>query len=257
MLSVTHYWQPPQLFGGPVIVSTVNRVFSNLINLTEISITESTQITGKNIAINCVNLIKCNFSFLTELLDEFVINLSRRCPQLTDVNLMQCKKLTENAFITLVKNGKYLSVLNFSGCKLSSDVFEAIAIECVTLTAFNVNNCKNVKDSTIIPIIQSNQQLTALHLRDSSITDKTLFAIAEKLTGFQVLDVSKCRVTDAGMIRLVESCKSLSELIFEPNPFAIFPVTVNTFIAIATHCPNLGKFRFPSQILNDEVVSKV
>ncbi len=76
--------------------------------------------------------------------DNSIKLLFNACRNIEILNLRQCIKLTDNAFIDLQSNLKNLTNVNFVSCFIGDGGVEAIARGCPNLESIDVSWCKNI-----------------------------------------------------------------------------------------------------------------
>ena len=94
-----------------------------------------------------IALLQSNISTLvlrgcTNLTDKVLLEVAKKCPSLTQLDVLWCQKLTDAAIVAIAKNCSSLTQLKVAYCEnLTDAAIVAIAKNCSSLTQLNVTWC--------------------------------------------------------------------------------------------------------------------
>ncbi|XP_071690779.1 EIN3-binding F-box protein 1-like [Rutidosis leptorrhynchoides] len=139
--------------------------------------------------------------------------LGQLCHQLQDVMLTGLPNITDNGFISLIKNCESgLTNVDLSGCVNLTDktVSEISMAHGSTLEVLKLDGCGSISDASIVSLAQNCSFLRELNVSKSAITDYSIAALAcaEQLN-LKVLAVSGCQVSNKSLPFLKKLGESL------------------------------------------------
>lgn len=141
----------------------------------------------------------------------------RSCPQLTSLNLSDCRLVTDEALAWLSRSSITLQVLILQNCRQLTDAgLNYLANTCHNLEALHLDGCHRITDDGIINLVTaSGNSIRRLCLSDCShVTGSTLHAIA-RLCGPRLvwLDVARTKaIRHTDLEYLVRHCPNISRL---------------------------------------------
>lgn len=134
------------------------------------------------------SLVFLDLSFCTAVDDEAVELLAERCAQLVTLRLTGCSKLTDGGIAHIAKKICGCQKLSLAHCLRLSDAATEVLVKTLWLEELNLSNC-------------------------SRITDRSLFALAERAPGLVDLRLRWCvQVSSAGIEALAKRCNVLAHL---------------------------------------------
>ena len=158
--------------------------------------------------------------FSIDIMDAELLMIAQGCPQLKDITLRSCRKISDTGLLALAVNLPGLT---------SIDLWLTFHITCVGVSDIAERCPALVK----ISILEGDESpYTAVVLNDS------IRAIARGCPKLQTIGICLCsRLTDESVAFLVERCKELRSVCL----FACDLVTNEAMKAIANSCPDLEK----------------
>ncbi|BFI36791.1 hypothetical protein MARPO_0106s0002 [Marchantia polymorpha] len=174
---------------------------------------------------SCGNLRQLHTRFCTgEALDY----LAEKCPQLTVLSLCDCGMVQDESAVRLAERCKKIEELDLSDCyEVSSKSIAAFGSKCPQLRHFTrrMVNWNMYKESPPRPR-----------------GDMDAFAIAKSMASLKHLDLtSMFSLTDAGLIRIANSCKDLETL----DISGCFKVSLAARDLVRSLCPKLTHYIRP------------
>lgn len=201
-----------------------------------------------------------------KITDKGLTSLSRRCPELTHVQLQNCPTLTDSSISELVTRCPCIQRLDLTGCSLVSCIDIILGPELpqkLLIQYLDVTDCISIHDSSLRIILRNCPQLMYLYLRRCSritdavvkfvpfycsslrelsvsdchlITDFALYELAKLGSNLRYLSVAKCgQVSDAGLKVIAKRCYKLRYL----NVRGCEAVSDDALAAVARSCPRL------------------
>ncbi|KAJ3091459.1 hypothetical protein HK102_000484 [Quaeritorhiza haematococci] len=157
------------------------------------------------------NLIFLNLG-RTWVVDDWVVNIAGRCPNLQSVFLEECGALTDRS----------ISVLSSS---------------CRHLTTVKLRNCVGIGDDGIVDLSRNCPRLKALGISYTQCTDRTLSSLSDYSPMLETLFMNDLGLaTEKSVIQLVERRGPTLRTL---GMGGCDVVTDKTIVKIATCCPNL------------------
>jgi hypothetical protein len=144
--------------------------------------------------------------------DAIVIALSKRCPQLSSLNLEFCEQITDACVIALSKGCPQLFSLGLDGChEITDAAVIALSRGCPELSSLGLDGCHEITDAAVIALSRGCPELSSLDLRGCyRITGACVIALAEGCPNLFSLDLMGCeQITGA----IVDECPKLAELL--------------------------------------------
>ncbi len=163
----------------------------------------------------CPQLTNISLSGCYRITDSGLDTLARGCPQLSSLDLAQCKQITNIGLDALVRGCPKLSSLDLSQCKqITGSGITALLKGCPNLANLNLWGCDQIKDNELITLAQSRPNLSSLDLSwCTQITDIGLRALAEGCPNLSSLNLSHCaKITHGALHALAQGCPHLSSL---------------------------------------------
>ncbi|KAH9608610.1 hypothetical protein KSS87_004379 [Heliosperma pusillum] len=127
---------------------------------------------------HCSKLVELDLYRSMEITDSGIQPIARGCPALEMINVSYCQDITDGSLISLSKCSN-LNTLECRGCPLISSLgIAAIAVGCKQLKKLDIKKCYNINDFGIIPLAHFSQNLRAINLSYTSVTDVGLLSLA-------------------------------------------------------------------------------
>ncbi|KAJ0170131.1 hypothetical protein K1T71_014059 [Dendrolimus kikuchii] len=199
--------------------------------------------------------------------------LAHSCPNIEDLNLNKCKKITDQTCQALGRRFGSISLnvlsqrcsltsrirgrtiwwknhlmMHFSlhpklksficrGCKNVNDrAVSCLATYCPDLEVLNVQGCDILTDDSITKLGPCMRRLCVSGC--SRLTDASLLALASRCPDLVTLELAQCtQLTDAGFQALARSCRLLERMDLEECVL----ITDATLVHLAMGCPRLEK----------------
>eukprot|EP00899_Mesostigma_viride_P014014 jgi/Mesvir1/22613/Mv14058-RA.1 len=145
--------------------------------------------------------------------DDGISVLTSGCQQLESVTFSRSTHVTDNGIMFLADQCPQLRHLTIAECgKVTDKGVRRVAERCPGLELLKANRCGYITDASIVPLVRRCTGLIHLAVARSSITDRTLRALAER-GSLTYLDVSRCAaVTAQELGRVGSACPNLSRL---------------------------------------------
>ena len=139
--------------------------------------------------VDAIDLNRCN-----EIIDDFIVDLVKICPEIEHVNLAYCKKLTDVSILALAEKCKKLKSVNLRSCKLLTDVaIVAVAGNCPLLKSVHLADCELLTDASIAALAGSCPLLKRVGLRGCELlTDVSIGAFAGSCPLLESVDLAFC-----------------------------------------------------------------
>ena len=165
-----------------------------------------------------------------------------QAPEMQDMCLKGCVQVTDAGIEALAKNCTSLTAINLEWCQQVTDAgIEALAKNCTSLTVINLagsyNNPSQVTDAGIEALAKSCTSLTEINLGNcNQVTDAGIEALAKNCTSLTAINLEECQqVTDAGIEALAKNCTSLTGI----NLCSCQQVTDAGIEVLAKNCTSL------------------
>jgi len=200
------------------------------------SITQSIHLTVPNTSYLVLQKLSLANSDVTDLGVRF---FATRAPDLVDINLQGCSKITDSSLSIIAQFCKKVRVLNVSGCdKITNYAIQIIAQEAnYHLEELYLNDCRQItggvlehlafycpnlkrlslRDTSVsgdeVALLCKKLSLAELNLQGLSISDDDLLSIATSQYNLEILDVSFChKISEKGLQKGLSWCTNLHEL---------------------------------------------
>ncbi|KAI0529766.1 hypothetical protein KFK09_002324 [Dendrobium nobile] len=206
------------------------------------------------------HLESLNLNGCQKISDKGIEAVTIACPKLRIFSIYWNVRVTDMSIKFLVKHCKHISYLNLSGCKSISDQsLLLIGDNYKELEELNITRCIKITDNGLQNVLRC-ITLKSLNLYAlSSLTDRAYEKIgflahlefldlcgAQNLSDCGLSSIASCRkllslnltwcvrVTDVGVIKIAEGCRSLEFL----SLFGIVGVTDGCLEALSKYCSN-------------------
>ena len=175
-------------------------------------------------------------AFHSDLRDEDLVMIAQKCPNLTSLDVTDCRNLqAEFGILAVARQCTRLETLELDECRHVSDAtLLALAENCPRLRNFALYGNVKVTDVGMATLASKCSLLHTVRLTEvDKIGDDTLKALAQNCPNVTIVDVDRCEnVGDEGIVALAESCRDLQNLCFiDANN-----CTVKSVHAIARNC---------------------
>lgn len=122
-----------------------------------------------------------------QLTDDDLLIIARGCPRLRFINLSECKKLTEPAFLEFANSMHGLVSLNLSNTLMSDIALIGFADCCPLLERINVSHCKNISDSGILEAVKIAIRLLSIDVTGCPVSEDVVKSIQRNRPHLQVI----------------------------------------------------------------------
>ncbi|KAL5508945.1 hypothetical protein EMCRGX_G004216 [Ephydatia muelleri] len=188
---------------------------------------------------NCSHLHHLDLSGCKEITDVTCTHLSEGCPDLHHVGLSGCK-VTEEGILSLTRRCVQLTSLDLSFCTNIDDrALEHIGTNAKSLVSISLQGCKSITDIGITALSSCCHQLNTLVLSGCELlTDVSLKRIGATCHNLRNMEVAGCaHFTDVGFHALANGCTELRRMDLEECVL----ITDTTLTNLSHHCPHLQK----------------
>jgi len=146
--------------------------------------------------------------------DDSIIAVAHHCPYMLEIDLHNCRQVTNISITSLISRGRQLRELRVGHCNLLTDAafldlpknpaFESLRI--LDLTA-----CHQLHDEAVERIIETSPRLRNLVLaKCKEITDRSVLAITKLGKNLHYIHLGHCaQITDAAVVQLVKMCNRI------------------------------------------------
>ncbi len=153
-----------------------------------------------------------NCSSSDGITDVGVIELIEACANLQSLHLEQCPKVTVAVIRTLSSHRPQIQKLYLPQCNIESAdsrLFENFT----NLRKVNLMGCSKLNPEALALLISQNPHLTHLNLSGCEGIDDNMLGYIPESSELEVIDLSYIQsITDAGIVKLANSCRSLHTL---------------------------------------------
>ncbi|XP_051152447.1 EIN3-binding F-box protein 1-like [Andrographis paniculata] len=168
-----------------------------------------TALSSSSFKLKSVAVIKC--MGIKDLASDYPTMLSP-CESLRSLSIRNCPGFGSTSLATVGRLCPQLQQLDLSGLRRITDDGLRPLVECSEkgLVKVNLSDCSNLTDEVVFALTRMHgETLELLNLCGcSKITDASLAALANACPLLNDLDVSKCRVTDSGVVALSRGVQS-------------------------------------------------
>jgi hypothetical protein len=157
---------------------------------------------------NCIDLSKHVLTMISKCTELVELNLSLEAGH--ENNLI----VSELSLLKLVQQLPKLRVLNVSRWHIT-DVALSVFTKLSSLTQLNLSYCTRLTSGALIDFFHQGPILSTINLSGltSIVNDKVVINLAECYNGALLrLDVSKCAVSDRGLLKVAHECSNLTDL---------------------------------------------
>ncbi|XP_015078449.1 EIN3-binding F-box protein 1-like [Solanum pennellii] len=170
--------------------------------------------------------------------------ISRLCHRLTHIKLIGLLSITDEGLFPLVKNcAANLVAVNLSGCVNITDISVSYIVNKSgrSLKYLLVDGCKNVTDATLVEIWNSCWTLNVLDVSKCGITDSGITTLSSAIQlQLQILSLSGCPlVSDNSLPFLLDLAQNLQGLNIQHCP-NISSKTVDALVEMNPRCDILS-----------------
>ncbi|KAK6857794.1 hypothetical protein PG995_005493 [Apiospora arundinis] len=144
------------------------------------------------------------------------------CSRVERLTLTNCKDLSDDGLIALVKNNPNLLALDISqDSKVNNEISKiteasifAIADNCRKLQGLNVSGCKNISNESMIALAENCRYIKRLKLNDcDQLNDSAILAFANNCPNILEIDLHACsNIGNEPVTALLAKGQSLREL---------------------------------------------
>jgi len=175
------------------------------------------------------------------LLDAHFESIISHFPNIRELSLESCSKITVNSLRAVAANCAKLTKINLQGCtSLDNTSVSVLARACSNLEVIDLRAINfetgGMDDATLTEISEGIPGLRELYLWNSKVTDFGLSHLALNCSNLAVLDLwNNKAVTAVGINELAENCPQLRQL----NLSNIPTIDSQAITALVSHCTAL------------------
>ena len=187
----------------------------------------------------CPNIVQIDLSNCLRLTNASIIALSKGCPNLS--HFIACHKLTDNSVVALSKGCPNIVHLDISGGCSSLNDYSIICLskQCQKLAYLNVSGCLHITCASIIALSQSCPDLIHFDLSDCisvEFSDDLALALSRACLKLVHLNISGLEAIDSAIVTLSQGCRQLTHV----NLSHCGQLTDVSILALSERCPNLS-----------------
>lgn len=122
------------------------------------------------------NLHALDISRCYQIQDEDFILILKACANahVIELQMEECRKLSDKAFAELAKNLPLLVSLNVSRCHISNGTLLELASRCHQLQFLNITRCREITNTGIVQFIKHAHSLRELNIRQCEFSSDTI-----------------------------------------------------------------------------------
>lgn len=190
---------------------------------------------------NASNLRTLSLRNCIQVSNGLVRLILQQCNNLQVLDLEGCYRVTDNAFATT--NSLFfpliasinLERISFKNCpQITGDFFSSYIKNGCKLVELNISKCRNVKSDEIGLCFHESLNMEVLDVSFSSVNDVIFNDISSEQT-LQMLDISRCKITDKSLIKIGKYFPHLKEFYCHFNT----EITDKGIKEICKNCSNL------------------
>lgn len=157
--------------------------------------------------------------------------------------IIKSPNVTDLGIVAIADKFSGVRELDISRSQISDNALIVVAEKLPKLIKLDVSGCVKLSDKGLLAVANLTE-LEELEFNDctdkvfSKITDVTLSAIANKLTSLKKLGMSRCSVSDKGILEIMSKLKGIQRLNMNFLPHGV------TIDAIAAHLTDLRELNF-------------
>lgn len=142
---------------------------------------------------------RLNLSFMTNLVNDPLLNLFEGCPKLERLTLVNCSQLSHLPISRVLQLCDRLQSIDMTGVQdIQDDIIYALARNCTRLQGLYAPGCGNISEEAVITLLTSCPMLKRIKFNNSeNITDASIAAMYENCKSLVEIDLHNCpKVTD-------------------------------------------------------------
>ena len=206
------------IFQNMVSVSdrSILRFLLTCTNVTDLDLSDTTNLSDKNVAITLRKLrkvTKLNVTGLPLICKHFMETIRDYCPQIYDLNISKCEKITTE-LLKLLQESKTIFKINISSC-YGLDVNGITHVPNWRLTHLIARQLPNLKDESILSLASSHVELEYIDISYNDITSKSLNALKKKCKKLHTVNIYGCDKVKHKSIHLFSALKKHSDFCLE------------------------------------------
>lgn len=161
---------------NPNVLSQITEKFNNLKSL-NLSDNIQLEYNAWGTLSKLQNLLSLDISRNSQINDDDFKLILQSCPQISDLNCSDCKKIGDKGFFELSRSLTHLMFLNLERCHISDGILIEIGVRSRFLEEINLNACHLLTDRGILELTRQSRVLKRLHIRDLNLKSETLVEI--------------------------------------------------------------------------------
>ena len=146
--------------------------------------------------------------------DDSIMSVAHYCPYMLEIDLHNCKQVTNISITALISQGKSLRELRVGHCSLITDAAfldlpKSLSFE--SLRILDLTACIHLHDDAVEKIIGACPRLRNLVLaKCKEITDRSVLAITKLGKNLHYIHLGHCaHITDTAVVQLVKMCNRI------------------------------------------------
>ena len=179
----------------------------------------------------CPNIVCMDLRGCISITDATIEGVARACPQLEDIFLDDCARITVPALKSLVTRRAGLVSLGLGNCCVNDEAMHAFAEFCPHLQYLSISGCLDVTGPAIAAFARHAPHLVELNIEaefglfdppslEDSVTDSTVMAVAHHCPRLEVLHLQgRSWITAAAVEQILKRCLSLKFITIDTTDY--------------------------------------
>jgi hypothetical protein len=153
----------------------LKQIVENFYKLKMLNLSDNIQLdySGWGALATLKELLSLDISRNSQINDDTFKLILQSCPQLTDLNSSECKKVGDKGFFEISRCIFHIMFLNLENCHISDGILIEIAFKARFLEEINLNLCTNLTDRGILELTKQSSALKKVHLKGIALKHET------------------------------------------------------------------------------------
>lgn len=165
-------------------------------------------------ALLVLTLSQLKLNGVVHVTDKAILSFAQNCPSVLEIDLQECKQVTNKSVTTLMTTLRNLRELRLAHCTEIDDMaFLELPknISMGSLRILDLTACESIRDDAVECIVTAAPRLRNLVLAKCRfITDRAVWAICKLGKNLHYVHLGHCsNITDPAVIQLVKSCNRI------------------------------------------------
>ena len=180
--------------------SSLQQIGQNLTLLEHLDISHCTQLVGHGFLNHkMTKLARFNSSYCKGLGDKHLEKLLAATPDMKEVQIRRCARLTEFGIFLIVRFCRKLEILDMRDCEFITDrCLKWIATSCFHLKTINLSFCSKLSQAGFIDFANGVQLYKSIDFSNCNLTDSSIFLLKGCIRDIHYLSLRNCtKISDA------------------------------------------------------------